>query len=123
MLLSFCMSSLGRFSGREVHFSLLLLARFAGLVSLHGHQVFPWRRAARDGQGASRLRRPLPERRCAPALLVLDEQGNGVALLLTFSMTNRIDWELAARVLEVEGDLELHSGTLILRVQSWRLAQ
>jgi hypothetical protein len=58
-----------------------------------------------------------------PALLVLDEQGNGVALLLTFSMTNRIDWELAARVLEVEGDLELHSGTLILRVQSWRLAQ
>ncbi|HEY5778458.1 MAG TPA: hypothetical protein VIT00_06945 [Terrimicrobiaceae bacterium] len=61
----------------------------------------------------------------APALLVRDEQGNGVALLLA-SLNDQppaIDWELAARVLEVEGDLELHSGTPILGVQSWRLVQ
>ena len=60
-----------------------------------------------------------------PALLVRDEQGNGVALLLA-SLNDQpldIDWELAARFLEVEGDLELHAGTPILRVQSWRLVQ
>lgn len=48
-----------------------------------------------------------------------------VALLLA-SLNDQppaIDWELAAPVLEVEGDLELHSGTPILRVQSWRLVQ
>ena len=60
-----------------------------------------------------------------PALLVRDEQGNGVALLLA-SLNDQpldIEWELAARVLEVEGDLELHAGTPVLRVQSWRLMQ
>lgn len=60
-----------------------------------------------------------------PALLVRDEQGNSTAVLLAASNDKplNIDWELAARSLEVQGSLEVHSGLPILRVHSWRLAQ
>ena len=59
-----------------------------------------------------------------PGLLVHDEQGDSVGLLLAGPDGKRldIDWGLAARSLEVEGDLELHSGTPIIRVRSWRPA-
>jgi methionine sulfoxide reductase heme-binding subunit len=59
-----------------------------------------------------------------PGLLVHDDRGDSVALLLAGSEGKRldIDWGLAARSLEAEGDLELHSGTPILRVRTWRLA-
>jgi sulfoxide reductase heme-binding subunit YedZ len=58
-----------------------------------------------------------------PGLLVRDDPGSGVALLLAGSEEKSldIDWDLAARSLEVQGDLELHSGTPVLRVRSWRL--
>lgn len=58
-----------------------------------------------------------------PGLLVRDDQDNGVALLLAGSKDKEFDIDpgLAARSLEVHGDLELHSGTPILRVRSWRL--
>ncbi|MFZ0709032.1 MAG: Rieske 2Fe-2S domain-containing protein [Terrimicrobiaceae bacterium] len=59
-----------------------------------------------------------------PGLLVHDERGDSVVLLLAGPDGKGldIDWGLAARSLEVEGDLELHSGTPILRVRSWRPA-
>ena len=59
-----------------------------------------------------------------PGLLVRDERGDSVALLLAGVDGKRldIDWGLAARSLKVEGDFELHSGTPILRVRSWRSA-
>ncbi len=60
-----------------------------------------------------------------PALLVRDEQGHGTALLLAASPDQPldIDPELAARTLEVQGSLELHSGLPILRVHSWRVVE
>lgn len=59
-----------------------------------------------------------------PGLLVRDDQGDSLALLLAGSEGKRLDinWDLAARSLKVDGDVELHSGTPILRVRSWRLA-
>jgi hypothetical protein len=58
-----------------------------------------------------------------PGLLVRDDQGNGMALLLAGPPGKKLDIEhdLAARSLELQGELELHSGTPILRVRSWRL--
>jgi len=54
---------------------------------------------------------------------VRDDRGDSVALLLAGSEGKRLDIDsgLAARSLEVEGDLELHSGTPIFRVQTWHL--
>lgn len=82
------------------------------------------RDAAGYRQGPPRLRYPLPERRCAPpGLLVRDEADHGFVLLLVGQAGNKLDSdiELAARVLAVRGDLELHSGTPVLRVRSWEL--
>ncbi|MGH8047792.1 MAG: Rieske 2Fe-2S domain-containing protein [Chthoniobacterales bacterium] len=58
-----------------------------------------------------------------PGLLVRDETGNGVVLLLVGRAGEKLklDIELAARVMAVHGDLELHSGTPVLRVHSWEL--
>lgn len=58
-----------------------------------------------------------------PGLLVRDSQGNAVVLLLVGAEGKRldIDIELAARRLEIRGTLELHSGTPVLRVGSWKL--
>ncbi|HEY5894247.1 MAG TPA: Rieske 2Fe-2S domain-containing protein [Chthoniobacterales bacterium] len=57
-----------------------------------------------------------------PGLLVYDAGGNTVVLLLAGLQGKKldIDIELAARTLEVEGDLELHNGMPILRVERWR---
>jgi len=58
-----------------------------------------------------------------PGLLVRDGEGNGVVLLLAGEPGKpfKIDSELAARTLAVRGALELHSGTPVLRVASFRL--
>jgi hypothetical protein len=79
----------------------------------------------RPATGKIALRRSLPERRRASALLVRDEQSLGTAVLLAASNDKpfSIDPELAARTLQVHGSLELHSGLPILRVHSWHLAQ
>jgi sulfoxide reductase heme-binding subunit YedZ len=56
-----------------------------------------------------------------PGLLVRDSQGNAVVVLLAGQPGQplAIDAELAARILEVRGDLELHNGTPVLRVAKW----
>jgi DMSO/TMAO reductase YedYZ heme-binding membrane subunit/nitrite reductase/ring-hydroxylating ferredoxin subunit len=58
-----------------------------------------------------------------PGLLVQDEAGNTVVVLLVGAPGRSLDVpvDLAAHVLDVEGALELHNGTPILRVQSWKL--
>jgi len=58
-----------------------------------------------------------------PGLLVRDDQGNAMVLLLagTKGKPLDIDIELAARVLEIRGELEIHNGTPVLRVKSWRV--
>ncbi len=58
-----------------------------------------------------------------PGLLVRDDHRDAVVLLLVGAEGKPldIDFELAARVLEVHGKLELHSGTPVLRVDSWRV--
>jgi DMSO/TMAO reductase YedYZ heme-binding membrane subunit/nitrite reductase/ring-hydroxylating ferredoxin subunit len=60
-----------------------------------------------------------------PGLLVRDEHGNGVVLLLVGATGGKLDLdvELAARVLEVRGKLEIENGTPILRVASWKLSR
>ena len=58
-----------------------------------------------------------------PGLLVRDDRGDSGALLLAGPEGKRLDIDsgLAARSLEVKGDLELHSGTPIFRVRTWHL--
>lgn len=58
-----------------------------------------------------------------PGLLVRDAEGNGVVLLLAGPEGKKLDldFELAARTLEMRGNLELHNGTPVLRVDTWRL--
>jgi DMSO/TMAO reductase YedYZ heme-binding membrane subunit/nitrite reductase/ring-hydroxylating ferredoxin subunit len=57
-----------------------------------------------------------------PGLLVRDDAGNGIVLLLAGLPGSKLDLdvELAARALEVRGELELHNGTPILRTRSWK---
>jgi hypothetical protein len=81
------------------------------------------RDAARDGQGAPRLRRPLSQWRGASPAARPGHAGNAIVLLLAGQAGRPfdIDAELAARVLEVSGELELHNGMPVLRVGDWAL--
>jgi len=60
-----------------------------------------------------------------PGLLVRNQNGDDLALMLTAPDGGRLelDIQLAARVLEVRGELELDGDTPILRMDSWKLAQ
>lgn len=60
-----------------------------------------------------------------PGLLVRDAEDNGVVVVLVGAEGKKLDLdiELAARTLEIRGDLELHNGIPILRTEQWRLAE
>jgi hypothetical protein len=59
-----------------------------------------------------------------PGLLVHDAAGNGVVVLLAGPAGQPLDYDVewAARTLRAAGELEIHSGTPVLRVDALDLA-